>query len=401
MHSLYCSKSASLKGKRIGLCVTGSIAAVETVKLARELRRHGAEVHPIMSRSAKDIIHPNALSFATGNDVIETITGKVEHVLLAGDSDSKADLILVCPCTMNTLSKIALGVADTAPTLFVATGISHIPVMLVPTMHQTMFESRIVQDHLAYLKSMGVKILHGLGEEGKIKMPSTERIVFEVKKTLSENDLFGKSALVSAGPTIERIDDVRFISNKSTGKMGIAIAEELEARGAKVRLALGRTSESSLVSDIVRRESYGEMYEEILNGKEHDIYVLSMAASDFKPEKTTGKISSEGNVSLELSPNKKIISDLRERTNAFIVGFKAEHSISEEELIERAKSSLKKNNADMVVANDVGREKRGFEHDTNEVYIVSKDGTLTHLPLSSKREIAKGIVDEMARNINT
>jgi len=399
MDPLYCSKSESLKDKSIGLCVTGSIAAVETVKIARELRRHGADVHPIMSNAAKEIIHPNALSFATGHEVIDRITGWVEHVALAGDRDTKLDLILVCPCTKNTLSKIAMGISDTPPTLLVATGLSHIPVILVPTMHQTMYESRIVKDHIEYLKKMNIKMLQGEEEEGKIKMPSTEKIVFEVEKALSAKELAGKKVMVTAGPTIERIDDVRFISNKSTGKMGIAIAEELERRGAKVRLALGRTSETSLVSETVKRETFQEMYREIVDGEDYDAYVLSMAASDFGVKKTEGKIPSGKGFSLELVPNRKIITELRKSKNGVIVGFKAEHDITEEELIERAAASLKKNGLDLVVANDVGKDKRGFEHDTNEVYIVGCDDKTVHLPLAGKNEIAKGIVNEIVKII--
>ncbi|HPR42105.1 MAG TPA: bifunctional phosphopantothenoylcysteine decarboxylase/phosphopantothenate--cysteine ligase CoaBC [Candidatus Methanofastidiosa archaeon] len=394
MDPLYCSKSKTLKDKKVGLCVTGSIAAIETVKLARELRRHGADVYPLMSQAAKDIINPNSLSFATGHEVIDKITGNVEHVMLAGDRDTKLDLILVCPCTKNTLSKIAMGISDTPPTLLVATGLSHIPVMLIPTMHQTMFESELLQGHLKILKDSGVKILSEEGDEGKIKMPPVDRIVFEVQKILSEKELLGRSFLVTAGPTIERIDDVRFITNRSTGKMGIAIAEDLERRGADVKLVLGRTSEKTLVSKTVRRETFQEMYDEVLGDDGHEVYVLSMAASDFTVRKEDGKISSSKGFSLELVPNKKIIADLRMKTSGIIVGFKAEHGVSDEELIDRSKRSLADNGLDMVVANDVGREKRGFEHDTNEVYIIENDSVI-HLPFARKTDIAEGIVDEI------
>ncbi|HOP09046.1 MAG TPA: bifunctional phosphopantothenoylcysteine decarboxylase/phosphopantothenate--cysteine ligase CoaBC, partial [Candidatus Methanofastidiosa archaeon] len=389
-----CSKSKTLKDKKVGLCVTGSIAAIETVKLARELRRHGADVYPLMSQAAKDIINPNSLSFATGHEVIDKITGNVEHVMLAGDRDTKLDLILVCPCTKNTLSKIAMGISDTPPTLLVATGLSHIPVMLIPTMHQTMFESELLQGHLKILKDSGVKILSEEGDEGKIKMPPVDRIVFEVQKILSEKELLGRSFLVTAGPTIERIDDVRFITNRSTGKMGIAIAEDLERRGADVKLVLGRTREKTLVSKTVRRETFQEMYDEVLGDDGHEVYVLSMAASDFTVRKEDGKISSSKGFSLELVPNKKIIADLRMKTSGIIVGFKAEHGVSDEELIDRSKRSLADNGLDMVVANDIGREKRGFEHDTNEVYIIENDSVI-HLPFARKTDIAEGIVDEI------
>ncbi|MBN1785543.1 MAG: bifunctional phosphopantothenoylcysteine decarboxylase/phosphopantothenate--cysteine ligase CoaBC [Candidatus Methanofastidiosa archaeon] len=396
MQSLECSKGETLRGKAIGLCVTGSIAAVETVKLARELRRHGASVLAVMSQAAKDIIHPNALEFATGQRVIDSITGGVEHVRFAGSGPGKLDLLLICPCTLNTLSKVANGISDTPPTLFAATALSHIPVIMVPTMHRTMYDGKAAQENMRRLRSMGVKVIEGKDEEGKMKMPSVERILFEVEKTLSRKDFQGKRVLVTAGPTIERIDDVRFITNKSTGKMGIAIAEELERRGADVRLVLGRTSEPTNIENMVRRETFEAMHNEVIYGGEFDIFVLAMAASDFTVEKRSGKVPSGEGFSLEFIPNKKIISELRKRTSSMVVGFKAEYDVSEDELIERATSSLRRNGLDMVVANDVGKDMRGFGHDTNEVFIVKRNGEVVHLPLVSKASIARGIADCIA-----
>jgi len=389
-------KSKRLFGKKIGLCVTGSISAVETVKLARELQRHGADVTAIMSEGAKEILHPNALEFATGNKVIDNITGKIEHIGLAGNTKTRLDLVLVCPCTLNTMAKIASAVADTPPTLIVATALSHIPVMIVPAMHLSMYEHPAVAKHAAVLKSWDVALLQPKASEKKAKLPSVDSIVYEVIKRLSRKDLNGKKALVAAGPTIEEIDDVRFITNKSSGKMGIALAEEMEIRGADVKLVLGKTPCTTHVSKVVMRETYCDMYNEIIGGDDYDIYVLAVAASDFRPEKTTGKIPSSGNLEIKLKPNKKIISALREKTNNIIIGFKAEHDVSTKELIKRAHASLEKNNANLVVANDVGKKMRGFGGNTNEVYIVDDKGGVKHLPLAKKEEIAKGIADKIS-----
>ena len=397
---LYCEKSDFLKDLHIGLCVTGSIAAVDAVRICRELRRHGASVRAIMSDSAMDIIHPNSLEFATGKDVITRITGKVEHVLYAGESPCKFDILVICPCTRNSLSKIAGGISDTPPTLFAATALSHIPILLFPAMHKTMHDSLDIMGVLSRLNDMGVTVYSEEANEGKIKVPGTGRIVHEIRKATSKRTLSGKRVLVSAGPTIEPIDDVRYITNKSTGKMGIALAEELEARGASVKLVLGKTPEESLVSNTVRKETFGEMREEVLDGEEYDIYVLSMAASDFTVKKHDGKISSNEGFSLDLSPNKKIISELRNKKNGFIVGFKAEHDISEDELIKRARESMSKSGADMVIANDVGKPMRGFAADTNEVYIVTGDDYVKKIPLSRKTAVANSIANRIEESLS-
>ncbi|MHC1604348.1 MAG: bifunctional phosphopantothenoylcysteine decarboxylase/phosphopantothenate--cysteine ligase CoaBC [Candidatus Methanofastidiosia archaeon] len=395
--SIMCEKSTRLKGKKIVLCVTGSIAAVETVKLSRELMRHGADVISVMSSSAKDIIHPNAMSFATGNRVVDGITGEIEHVGLAGKHKNKADLVLVCPCTANTISKIAAGIADTPPTTVVAAAFSHIPIMIVPAMHFSMYEHPIIMQNIKSLEKKGIEFLHPDFGESKAKLLDTDSIVYSVIKKLTTKDLSGKKVLVAAGPTIEEIDDVRFITNKSSGKMGMKLAEEMEMRGADVKLVVGRVYEKTFVKNVVRREKYGDMYTEVIENGDYDIYVLAVAASDFAIEKREGKLPSGDKYELRLIPNKKIVADLRKKTDGMVVGFKAEYNLPAEKLAEKAYNCLIKSGIDLIVANDVGKEKRGFAVDTNEVYVINKDKKIVHIPLGTKETVAQGIVDVITR----
>ncbi|HHN81522.1 MAG TPA: bifunctional phosphopantothenoylcysteine decarboxylase/phosphopantothenate--cysteine ligase CoaBC [Methanomicrobia archaeon] len=387
-----------LSGKHVVLCITGSIAAIETVKLARELQRQGAIVTAVMSEAATRIVHTDALEFATGRPVVTSITGKVEHVTMGGNREGHADLVLVCPATLNTLSKIEHGVADTPPALVVVTALSHLPVMVVPAMHETMYRHPRYEAMIETLRGWGIAIVDPRVLEHKAKLPSIEEITYHVKRALLPKDMTGVRALVAAGPTIEEIDDVRFITNRSSGKMGIAIAEELELRGADVRLVLGRTSEETFVSDVVKREDYENMKNEVIRDASRDLYVLAVAASDFSVQKCEGKISSSKGFSLSLEPNEKIVDALAEKTEGKIVCFKAEHGVEEGGLVSRAKRALQRGGCSMVVANDVGREGRGFEGDTNEVYVVKGNGEVIHLSLTSKRRIAKELVDILARH---
>jgi phosphopantothenoylcysteine decarboxylase/phosphopantothenate--cysteine ligase len=396
---IHRSKSENLSGKKIVLCVCGSIAAVECVKLARELQRHGAVVFSVMSKAAQEIIHPYAMEFATGNPVVTELTGKVEHVGLAGVHPGTADLILVCPATANTISKMAHGIDDTPVTSVVSTGFSHTPIIVVPAMHGSMYENPIIKRNINALEEEGVVFLHPKMEEGKAKLPDIDTIVYNVIKGLHKKDFIGKSVVVTAGGTIEEIDDVRFIANKSSGKMGICIAEEFDLRGALVTLVLGRSSENPMVDTVVKAESFEEMYDAVMDRSGSDVVVLAAAASDFTVEKKKGKITSNNGVRLELIPNKKIVADIGKKSDAFIVGFKAEHSLKEEVLVKCAYRKLTEYGIDMMVANDVGKPDRGFRTDTNEVFIVDKDNNVVHIPLSSKRHVAERIVDAVQERI--
>ncbi|WP_456322032.1 bifunctional phosphopantothenoylcysteine decarboxylase/phosphopantothenate--cysteine ligase CoaBC, partial [Palaeococcus sp. (in: euryarchaeotes)] len=293
---IHATKSKKLLGKKIVLAIPGSIAAVECVKLVRELIRHGAEVHAVMSESAQKIVHPYAMEFATGNKVVTEITGFIEHVELCGEHDKKADLVLVCPATANTISKIACGIDDTPVTTVVTTAFAHTPIMIAPAMHATMYEHPIVRENIEKLKRVGVEFIGPRFEEGKAKVASIDEIIYHVIKKLHKKDLTGKKVLITAGATREYIDPIRFITNKSSGKMGVALAEEAELRGAEVTLIKTKGSVSSFVENQIEVETVEEMLQVIeseLKRREYDIVILAAAVGDFTPkEKAQKKIKS-------------------------------------------------------------------------------------------------------------
>lgn len=397
---IYATKSRKLVGKKIVLAIPGSIAAVECVKLARELIRHGAEVHAVMSENAQKIIHPYAMEFATGNKVITEITGFVEHVELAGEHENKADLVLVCPATANTISKIACGIDDTPVTTVVTTAFAHTPIMIAPAMHSTMYDHPIVKENIEKLKKLGVEFIGPRFEEGKAKVASIEEIVYHVIKKLHKKDLSGKRVLVTAGATREYIDPIRFITNRSSGKMGVAIAEEAEFRGAEVTLIRTKGSVPSFVENQIEVETVEEMLEAIekeLSTKKYDVVILAAAVSDFTPkEKARKKIKSGQSLVLELVPTPKIIQRVKEiQPDVFLVGFKAEYGVSEEELIEQARKQIEKAKSDVVIAN---RGEIAFESEVNEVYWVTKEG-YEKFPLMSKKELAEKIWDKIVGSL--
>ncbi len=398
--SIKGTKSNKLGGKGIVLGVTGSISAVEAVKLSRELMRHGAEVYAVMTQDAKKIIHPYALEFATGNPVVDEITGKIEHVSYAGNHDNRCDLILIAPSTANTISKIASGIDDTPVTTVVSTGFGKLPIIIVPAMHSSMYKNPIILENIEKLKTYGVEFLTPKFEENKAKLPEIDEIVNAVIKKLYVKDLEGKKVLVTAGPTIEKIDDVRFITNKSSGLMGIKIAEEFDMRGADVTLILGPTQLTSYL-EAERVETYEEMFNAVMSNKDVDIAVFAAATSDFHIDNPqTGKISSNKQFNLTLTPNKKIIEEFSKSSKSFIVGFKAEYSVPDDQLIRKAYDRLQSSNMDLIIANDVGKEMRGFESKTNEVFIIDKTKKVFHLPLEEKEKLAGKIVSIIKKYLN-
>ncbi|CAB49630.1 bifunctional phosphopantothenoylcysteine decarboxylase/phosphopantothenate--cysteine ligase CoaBC [Pyrococcus abyssi] len=394
---IYATKSRKLVGKKIVLAIPGSIAAVECVKLARELIRHGAEVHAVMSPSATKIIHPYAMEFATGNPVITEITGSIEHVELAGEHENKADLILVCPATANTISKIACGIDDTPVTTVVTTAFPHIPIMIAPAMHESMYKHPIVRENIEKLKKLGVEFIGPRIEEGKAKVATIDEIVYRVIKKLHPKTLEGKRVLITAGATREYIDPIRFITNASSGKMGVALAEEAEFRGAEVTLIRTRGSVKSFVENQIEVETVEEMLgaiEEELTKKKYDVVIMAAAVSDFKPKiKAKEKIKSDKSITLELVPNPKIIRKIKEiQSDVFLVGFKAETSM--EKLISEAKKQIESAGSDLVIGNTL----EAFGSEESKVVIVGKD-FVKELPRMKKRELAERIWDEIEKKI--
>ncbi len=402
--SITGSKSKELIGKRIILCVTGSVAAIRSPDIARELMRLGADVYVVMTKMAEHIVHPDMFEWSTGNPVVTELTGKIEHVQYGGEHEKHADLILVAPSTANTIGKAAAGIDDTPVTTFLTTAIgAGIPVIIAPAMHASMYRHPIVNENIEKLRRIGVEVLMPRFEEGKAKIPDTPEIVEAVRRRLAfRRDLAGRRFLITAGPTRAYIDAFRYISNPSSGKMGVAIAEDALMRGAEVTLVYGPvTSPPPLGAKVVEVETTEEMLNAVvkeLKEKKYDAAILSAAASDWGPvDRVMEKIpSDQGEWVLRLKALPKVIARVKKADpGVFLVGFKAEYNVSEEELIDRSFRRLQEMGMDLIVANDVSREKRGFDVDTNEVYIVDPKGDVLHIPLTSKREIATRLLDKV------
>lgn len=388
---LRCTKSSKLKGKKIVLGVTGSIACVETVKLARELIRHGAEVYPVISSAAQKIISPSALEFATGNAPVTEIDGKLQHVALCGEVSDRADLLLIAPSTANTISKIAYGIDDTSVTTFATTAIgSKIPVIVVPAMHISMFNHPIVMENIEKLRSIGIQVLEPRIEEHKAKMPGISEIVERVIWTIGTRDLDKKKLLIIAGSTVEQIDDIRYITNKSTGKTGVELAKNAYERGADVKLWMGRCEVQLPQFISIRRFESSKELMGMIDEIDHDIVVIPAAISDYSVDKQKGKIpSGKEELSLKLKQNPKIIEHIRDKCGC-LVGFKAEFDIKENELVDKAKKRMEELGLELMVANDLSRTTQ----DNNQVYIIGKDDNIEEVS-GKKEHIAKKILDRV------
>ncbi len=399
------SASSLLKDKKITLCVTGSVAAVESVYIARLLMRHGAEVYCVMSEAGMRIIHPDLLEWATGNPVVTKLTGQIEHITLAGKHEGRVDLVLVAPSTANTLGKVANGIDDTPVTTTVSSAIgARIPVVIVPAMHKSMYDHPAVLDNIDRLKKMGVDFVNPRMEEAKAKIPETETIVEYVIGRLGLRDLTGKQFVLSAGPTRGWLDDVRFITNPSTGKMGIAIAKEIINRGGEVSLILGPTS---LIPPIgaktIRVETTDEMLTAVMNeiDSSTSAFISSSAVLDYVPsEKEARKRPSGEAFEIKLKPTPKIIEEARKKhKDLFIVGFKVESGVTDKELDAKARVKIDAGICDLVVANDAKREGVAFGTDTNQVIVVGPNGYSQPLELASKRDIARGVIDILVEKL--
>ncbi len=401
------SLSNLLEGKTIALGITGSVGAVECVALARRLMRHGAEVQTIMSRMAQTIIHPYLMEWATGNQVITELTGQIEHVTLAGKHEDHVDLFLIAPSTANTIGKIANGIDDTPVTTTASSAIgARIPVIIVPAMHESMYDHPAVIENIEKLKGMGITIVSPRMEEAKAKIPDVTTIVDHVLAVLGPKDLDGKHFVVTAGPTRGWIDRVRFITNPSTGKMGIAVAEELVRRGASVSLVLGPTTERvpDLV-DVHKVTTSKEMLDTVmseLSTRKTDGLVSAAAVLDYTPSKKedTKIASGADNLNVELIPTTKIIEEARNaHKELLIIGFKVESGVTDEELASRARTKIDAGICDLVVANDEQRKGVAFGTDTNAVLIVGAKDYTKSIDLAPKREIARHIVDEIVEKM--
>lgn len=390
-----------LKGKTVLLGVTGGIAAYKIANLASTLVKLHADVNVIMTQNATNFINPITFESLTGNKcIVDTFDRnfkfKVEHIALA----ELADVFMIAPASANVIGKIANGIADDMlTTTFMACKKKKI---LAPAMNTNMYENPIVQDNIKKLKDYGMEIIEpatgylACGTTGSGKLPD-EKILLEyiLREVAYEKDLSGKTVLVTAGPTREAVDPVRFISNHSTGKMGYAIARCASLRGARVILVSGPVSiEPPLFAELVPVVSAEDMYNAVMKYKDDaDIIIKSAAVADYTPVTASSeKIKKQdGDMRIELKRTRDILKELGQnrRENQFICGF----AMETENLIENAVKKLKSKNVDMIVANSLKTEGAGFGTDTNAVTFITKDGK-TELPLMSKIDVAMKILDK-------
>jgi len=391
------TRSKRLSGKKIVLGITGSIAAVECVKLARELLRHGADVHAVMTEKASEIVGPYALEFATGNPVITHLTGKVEHVSICGDVEGRADLILLAPCTANTLGKMVHGIDDTPVTTFLTTGIgTGIPVMMVPAMHNTMYDHPKVVENMELARKMGVLVIEPKIEEKKAKMAPNDVIVENVLRLLSGSPMRGDRVLIVTGATREPVDDMRIMTNMATGASGVALAVEAFRSGADVYLLAGENvSDMPGHIDFERFSTTEDLLGrlEILSNDWEAPTVAFFAAgiSDYSPKRAEGKIpSGKSSLTIELEPTPKVIERFRRLyPETFLVGYKAESVKDQEILLQRAFEKLHKSKLQAIVANDLS----DVSADSNTVYLLTPEKEAFRAS-GSKSDIARFLLEK-------
>jgi phosphopantothenoylcysteine decarboxylase / phosphopantothenate---cysteine ligase len=396
------SNGTELTGKNIVLCVAGSVAAYKSIELARLLMRHGANVKCVMSNASTRLIKPDYMKWATGNNVITKLTGDMEHIKLA--DYKRSDLLIVYPSTANTLGKLASGIDDTpiSTVLTVAFG-SKIPIIMGLAMHRSMYENAAIKKNIKFLEKK-IDFVSPQIIEGKAKAPEPEDVLtFVLKKFGLSSKLKGKKILMTAGPTIEKIDSVRVITNQSSGKTGTLLAANLISAGAKVTLVYGPGTENPPNGvKLIKVKSVHEMFSEIKNclKTKFDIVIMSAAAADYVPKNSSSsKIKSNKNeINVRLVKAPKIIDSIKKiQKDTFLIGFKAETDISKKELISRAKKKLKESKANMIIANDIGKR---YKKDSsyNEIIVVDSESA-THIPRTKKERLSKIICKNIEKRI--
>jgi phosphopantothenoylcysteine decarboxylase/phosphopantothenate--cysteine ligase len=365
-----------LEGTTVVLGITGSIAAVEIVKLAHALRRRGATVQGVMSGAAEGILHPDAVTYATGRPVITRCTGMVEHVTYCG-IDGEADVLLIAPCTANTLCKIARGIDDTAVTTFATTAIGRgMHVIVVPAMHHSMFRHPGVRECLDSLRRWGITVIDPRIEEQKAKIADIEEIVLHVERAASGMPLAGKKVLITSGPCREPVDDVRVLTTRSTGMMGRELALQAFRLGAEVTVVHADHFPCVRNVSVLTAPEMREAVTDLLDEEPFDYYISAAAISDFAPERMKGKIPSGQEISLKLAPLPKLIDTAANREGLRTVAFKLGWD-------EEAKAqSMLDAGVEMVVVN------------TPEV-MGSEKGAFTFLSASGRTEL-QGTKEEVA-----
>ncbi|MBQ1688486.1 MAG: bifunctional phosphopantothenoylcysteine decarboxylase/phosphopantothenate--cysteine ligase CoaBC [Lachnospiraceae bacterium] len=387
-------------GKTIVLGVTGSIAAYKIANLTSMLVKQHADVHVIMTKNATNFINPITFETLTNHKcLVETFDRNfqfhVAHVSLA----QQADLMLIAPASANIIAKLAHGIADDmlSTTALACTA----PILVSPAMNTRMYENPITQDNIATLRKYNFTVIEpdtgflACRDTGAGKMPSEEVLFSYIEKNIAcEKDLAGKRILVTAGPTQEAIDPVRFISNHSTGKMGYAIAKRAMLRGAKVTLISGKTSlQPPAFVDVVPIVSAQDMYDAVMKyAPEQDIIIKSAAVADYTPAQVASEKvkKKEGELSIPLLRTKDILANLgaQKKAGQILCGF----SMETENMLENSRKKLEKKNADLIVANNLKDTGAGFGTDTNVVTFISEEET-RELPMLSKEEVADALLD--------
>lgn len=396
-----------LKGKTVVLAVTGSIAAYKIATLASQLSKLHANVQVLMTKNATNFINPITFETLTGNKcMVDTFDRNfqfsVEHVSLA----KMADVVMIAPASANVIGKIAHGIADDMLTTTVMA--CKCKKILAPAMNTNMFENPIVQDNLKTLERYGYEVIQpavGLlacRDVGKGKMPEPEVLLeYILREVAYPKDLVGKKILVTAGPTQEPVDPVRYLTNHSTGKMGYAIARVCSFRGADVTLVTGKTSLSRpLFVDVAEVTTAREMYEAVTERfSDQDIVIKAAAVADYRPKEVSSEKvkKSDGEMVIELERTDDILKYLgiHKREDQFLCGF----SMETENMLSNSRAKLTKKNLDMIVANNLKVPGAGFVGDTNVVTLITQDGE-EELPLLSKEETAVRILNKILEEIS-
>lgn len=397
------SHGTELAGKKIVLCVSGSVAAYKSIELARLLMRHGADVTCVASDAVTKLIQPDYFKWATGNKVITKLTGDLEHVKLADYNQS--DLIVVYPGTANTLGKLANGIDDTPVSTVLTVGFgAKIPIVMALAMHEAMYENSAVLRNISFLKDK-IEFVAPNIIEGKAKAAEPEDVLEHVLRRFGHSPvLLGKRILITAGPTVEHIDPVRVITNQSTGKTGVLLAREMISAGARVTLVYGPGIEKPPSgAKLIPVKTVTEMFDAVkreLGGKKFDVVILAAAAADYTviPSRTKIK-STQKELIVKLQKAPKIIDHVKKiQKDVFLVGFKAETNISKKALAESAMKKIRESGADLVIANDIG-SKYQKNTELNEVLIVSRDGRVASSGRQKKLKISKFIRKHLEKSL--
>ena len=372
------SYGVELSGKRIVLCVAGSVAAYKAIELARLLMRHGANVTCVASNAVTKLIQPDYFRWATGNEVITKLTGELEHIRLADYNQS--DLIVVYPATANTLGKLANGIDDTPVSTVLTVGFgSKTPILMCPAMHASMYDNLAVKKNIEFLKNK-IEFLTPQMIEGKAKASEPEDVLeYVLKKFGFSSILKNKKVLMTAGPTIEYIDPLRVITNQSSGKTGVLLASELISAGSKVTLVYGPGVEKPPKgAKVIKVLTSKEMYETVKKQmkKKFDVMIMAAAVADYTPENPSKKKikSTQNKIKISLKKVPKIIDQIKKfQKNIILVGFKAEANLSKKDLIRVARKKLRESNADIIIANNIGSPRYKKNPNNNEVLIIDSE----------------------------